>query len=363
MKKILTLTLSVAMTVSLLAGCGGFGSGQKTTPAPAASQGQGGQQTEAADYPTAEKPLTVKLGYSAPPNSITDVNFQMYAEAVKEGTGGAVLFELYPNSQLGNETVMMEGVLSGTIEAAALSANTMATAVPEMNALCLPFLVPTYQDFWNIVTNEEFREGMNKVLLPKGVEFLTTSTTAPRAVTTKNPMRTPEDFKGQKIRVMDGNIYTDIFATFGCGTTVMPFPECYAGLQQGVIDGLDVDLGMSVSMKFFEVAKYHTDPNHVFHATCVVINNGVMSKLSEEQKTVLRDSASVIWDTGLERMEAELADKAAKAAEMDVELIHLDEAERAVFREACQPVYDKYKDIIGEEFYNWYTELVASKIA
>ena len=78
---------------------------------------------------------------------------------------------------------------------------------------------------------------------------------------------------------------------------------------------------------------------------------------------MLRDSASVIWDTGLERMEADFADKAAKAAEMDVELIHLDEAERAVFREACQPVYDKYKDIIGEEFYNWYTELVASKIA
>ena len=355
MKKVLALTLSAVMTLTLLAGCG-FGSGQKS-PAPTPSQ------DVTANYPTAENPITIKLGYSAPPKSITDGNFNMYADAVKEGTNGAVLFELYPNSQLGNETVMMEGVLSGTVEAAALSANTMATAIPEMNALCLPFLVPTYQDFWNIVTNQEFRDGMNKVLLPKGIEFITTSTTAPRAVTTKVPIRTPEDFKGQKIRVMDGNIYTDIFSCFGCGTTVIPFPECYAGLQQGVIDGLDVDLGMSVSMKFFEVAKYHTDTNHVFHATCVVINNDVMAKLSPEQQAVVRDSASVIWDAGLERMEYDFTDKAKKAEELDVELIHLTDEERAVFRDACQPVYDKYKDVIGEEFYTWYTELVASKIS
>lgn len=355
MKKVLALALSTTITLSLLAGCG-FGSNpQPSAPPPS--------QAAEVDYPTAESPITIKLGYSSPPNSITDENFNMYAEAVKEGTNGAVIFELYPNSQLGNETVMMEGVLSGTIEAAALSANTMATAIPEMNALCLPFLVPSYQDFWKIVTTQTFRDGMNEVLIPRGLEFITTSTTAPRAVTSKTPIRTPEDFKGKKIRVMDGSIYTDIFSNFGCGTAVLPFPECYAGLQQNVIDGLDVDLGMSVSMKFFEVAKYHTDTHHVFHATCMVINNGIMAKLSPEQQAVVRDCASVIWDSGLERMEKDFADKAAKAEELNVELIHLTDEERAVFRDACQPVYDKYKDIIGEDFYNWYTELVASTIS
>lgn len=359
MKKLIVSALSTAMVLTMLAGCSGFGSGSQTTPAPSAN----GDPAVTADYPTAEKPLTIKMGYSSPPNSITDVNFNMYADAVKEATDGAILFELYPNSQLGNEKVLLEGVMSGTVEAAALSANTMATAIPEMNALCLPFLVPTYQDFWNIVTNQEFVDGMNKVLIPNGVEFLTTSTTAARAVTTMKPVRSPDDFKGMKIRVMDGQIYTDIFANFGCGTTVIPFPECYAGLQQGVIDGLDVDLGMSVSMKFFEVAKYQTNINHVFHATCVLINNGIMSKCSPEQQAAIRDCVSVIWDTGLERMEVDFTDKTAQAEDMGVEFVVLTDEEREVFREASQPIYDKYKDIIGEDFYTWYTEFVASKLS
>lgn len=358
MKKLFSLVLAATMTLTLLAGCSGFGSGVQPPEDPENNDGP-----TVADYPTAEKPLTIKLGYSAPPNSITDVNFNMYADAVEEATGGAILFELYPNNQLGSEKVLLEGVMSGTVEAAALSANTMATAIPEMNALCLPFLVPTYQDYWNIVTTQEFVDGMNEVLVPNGIEFLTTSTTAARAVTTMKPVRSPEDFKGMKIRVMDGQIYTDIFANFGCGTTVIPFGECYAGLQQGVIDGLDVDIGMSVSMKFFEVAKYQTDINHVFHSTCVVINNGVMDRCSPEQQAALRECVSVIWDTGLERMEADFADKEAQAEEMGVEFMNLTDEERDVFREASQPIYDKYKDIIGEDFYNWYTELVAAKIS
>ena len=55
-------------------------------------------------------------------------------KVVEEETGGAVLLELFPNSQLGNEKVLLDAILGGTLDAGLISRvmDFMVHAPPKM---------------------------------------------------------------------------------------------------------------------------------------------------------------------------------------------------------------------------------------
>jgi TRAP-type C4-dicarboxylate transport system substrate-binding protein len=52
----------------------------------------------------------------------------------------------------------------------------------------------------------------------------------------KKPVKSPEDIKGLKIRVMASPIHKAIWRALGANPTPMPWP-IYTELEQGVIDG------------------------------------------------------------------------------------------------------------------------------
>ena len=97
MKKLITLLLALAMVLSLAA-CG-----SKDTPAP------DGQNTPAATY-------KIKLGTTGNEEHQSTIAANFFKEKVEELTNGAVTVEIYPNSQLGSEREMAEGVKLGTLE-------------------------------------------------------------------------------------------------------------------------------------------------------------------------------------------------------------------------------------------------------
>ena len=52
-------------------------------------------------------------------------------------------------------------------------------------------------------------------------------------------IKTPEDMKGLKLRVPTSQLYTFTIEAMGGNPVAMPYPDTYAALQQGVIDGLE----------------------------------------------------------------------------------------------------------------------------
>ena len=79
----------------------------------------------------------------------------MVGDRVNENTSGAITYEYYPNGTLGNEKVTLEGVISGTINQASISPNVVATVMPEMNVLCLPFVFDSLEHYYDVVSSEE----------------------------------------------------------------------------------------------------------------------------------------------------------------------------------------------------------------
>lgn len=342
-KKFLSLALASAMSLTLLAGCGG-------------------NPGDSADYPTAENPLTIQVGYVPPVGELCDLTINEIKKEVEEKTGGAVLFELFPNSQLGSEKVMLDAIMGGTLDSGLISFAQDSTVVPEAYALSLPFVLQDRDHYFRVVQTEEFKEKFNEVFNQKGLTYLGVVNGSARGMISKTPLTKPEDYKGKMVRIMDSEIYADTFAAWGAGTSVMPFGECYTGLQQGVIDAIDNDVVMGVLMKFYEVAKEYTTVGHNIACNGFIINTNVWNKLSPEQQEILQTAtnngeeyAKATYPGQYDHfMEVALADYKINVHELTPE-------ERQAFVDASQPVYDKYRDKIGAEFYDWFVGLAESQ--
>ena len=79
----------------------------------------------------------------------------------------------------------------------------------------------------------------------------------------KRSVKTADDLKGLKIRVMSSAIHKAIWQSLGANPTPMPWP-IYTELEQGVIDGQENPLWVMEVYKFYEIQKYMTLTRHVY---------------------------------------------------------------------------------------------------
>ena len=190
------------------------------------------------------------------------------AEYVREKTNGAVDIKTFPFGQLGGETSLAEQVQTGTLEIATVSCAVLSNAVPQVAVLDLPFLFPDRKTAYAVLDDPEVQNKIFSYLPAKGFVGIGWTENEFRDITnSKREIRTPEDLKGLKIRVMNSPIYIDTFKAMGASPTDLPFPEIYNALQNGTIDAQESPLLTSVprsngSNKICHQDRAHPDGMH-----------------------------------------------------------------------------------------------------
>jgi TRAP-type C4-dicarboxylate transport system substrate-binding protein len=92
----------------------------------------------------------------------------------------------------------------------------------------------------------------------KDVHVLNTIVADPRfLITTKKQIKTMDDVKGMKLRILGGPP-TDQMKALGAVPLLMPMPDAYLSLDKGVIDGMDISWEGVLSFRLYEVVKYYT---------------------------------------------------------------------------------------------------------
>lgn len=303
----------------------------------------------------------IKLGHVAPPFHGQHQGLLHFAEVVGAETQGAYTVEVFPMGQLGGERSMAEQVQMGTLQMAAITTAVLSNFVPQAAALDLPFLWPDRKTAYAVLDDPGFQEKFFGYFPAKGFVAIGYAENEFRHLTnSKRPVRTPADVNGLKLRLMEAPIFLDSFKELGATPVPMPFPEVYSALQQGVIDGQDNPLLTSVLMKFTEVNKYATRTNHTLTETIIVVNEAFWNSLPPEVQRALRNAARECIQRN-RAVNAGLQEKLPKLGisieayckQNGIEVIDLSPAERAAFRAAMRPVYDKYRPQIGEEFFDF----------
>ncbi len=185
------------------------------------------------------KPIVLRLAETHPKGYPTELGDEEFARLVKERSGGRIVIEVYPGSQLGEEKAVIEQVQFGAIDLTRVSISPLASFVPKLNAFQMPYLYRDSDHMWKVLKGDIGKELLAS-LEPFGFIGLGWFDGGARSFyNSKKPVRTPADLKGLKIRVQESELMMGLVRAFGAVPTPMPYGEVYSGLQTGVIDGAE----------------------------------------------------------------------------------------------------------------------------
>ncbi|SIT74029.1 TRAP transporter substrate-binding protein [Edaphobacillus lindanitolerans] len=299
--------------------------------------------------------VKLQLGHAMSEGTPAADLIEEMAKNVEEQTDGRVKFDVFPNSQLGSETEMLEQVQMGTMESAAIMVGTMQSLDMKMAIEDLPYMWKDI-DHARAAYDGEFGEYLAGVMEEQDLKQIGYLEWGYRHITNnKKPIVKPEDMKGLKIRVAESSLRIDAFEQLGALPTSMAFSEVYGALQQGVLDAQENPLANIVAPKFDEVQDYLSLTGHFYNTVMLVVNNGAWDKISlEDQEIVLKEAERIskeVREKNDEMQEEYLKTLEERGMEIN------DDVDTSAFRDAMLPVYDKWEEKhFGQELMDIYRE-------
>jgi tripartite ATP-independent transporter DctP family solute receptor len=252
----------------------------------------------AAETATAASPVILKGGLVAAPETTQVRTLNNWAAMVKERTNGAVIIEVYPAEQLGNERALLEKTNLGTIDWTLIGPSGAERFTPEFGMFENAYTFQSTNHIKNSVFNPEFIDYLSGILENKSnLKLLGFQWFGSRHAIADKPILTPEDGKGVLMRTPEVPAYKVATYAMGATATPMAYGEVYMGLSQGVINAAECPLENINVMKWYEVKKELTLTSHVEGLTTVFMNKqSFEKKLSAEQQKIVYDSAIEAWN-------------------------------------------------------------------
>lgn len=301
------------------------------------------------------KGVNLQLGHALSEGTPAAVLIDEMVENVKEKTDGRVTFDVFPNSQLGSETEMLEQVKLGTMGSAGIMVGTMQTLDPKLAIEDLPYMWKDIEHARDAYQGE-FGDSLAEIIADQGMTKFGYLEWGYRHITNnKKPIVKPEDMKGMQIRVAETKLRVDAFKEIGALPTVLAFSELYGALQQGTVDAQENPLANIVAPKFYEVQDYVSLTGHFYNTIMLVISTDVWEKISEDDQKVILEEAERIQQEVIVRNDEKEDEYIQILKENGMEVN--DNVDKEAFRDAMLPVYDKWeKDVFGEELMDTYRE-------
>lgn len=315
---------------------------------------------------TAPAFAAVKFGHVAPPFHGQAKGVEAFAAYVKEKTDGKIDIAVFGAGQLGGERSLAEQVQAGTLQLATVSTAVLQNFVPQCAVLDMPFLFPDRETAYKVMDDPEVQERIFSDFPAKGFVGVGWTENEIRDFSnTRRPVRTPEDIKGLKVRVMNSPVYLDTFKQLGASAVGLPFPEIYNALQTGVIDAQENPLITTVLMKFTEVTEYVTRTQHCVTECIILVGLDYWESLTPAEQQIFREAGRKAIEVNREvnaQIHTKLPGSGLSVEEYakshNVEIIDLTPEERDAFKQATQPVWDIYRKKIGDEIFDFMLEKI-----
>lgn len=341
MKKFTSLALSLLLVAGMTA-CGksSAGSSAQTSSASVSSSAESVENKE-----TGSASVILKVGTTTAPDGHYVKGLEEFRRLLTEYSGGDISLEIYPNSQLGNERDLVEGVSLGTVSMALVSTGPLPNFVPDFAVLDLPYLFNDAQSAYQVLDSDVGVSILSQ-LETKGIKGLGFWENGFRHLTNNSKeIKTPDDLKGMKIRTMENDIHMDAYKQFGANPTPMAWSEIFTALQQGTVDGQENPLAIIESAKVYEVQKY-ISLTGTFYSPCVLmVNKQLFDGLSQEQQDIIAKAAdeAKVW----QRQYSQDYDKKAVQDLKDAGCI-VTEVDQAVWKKACEGTYKDFEGKLNQ---------------
>lgn len=267
-------------------------------------------------------------------------------ESVERLSGGRMTIDIYPGGSLGDEAKCLEQIKNGSLDITKASSAQVGMFVPEVRALTLPYIYRDRAHYWRVLDGDIGNRIFEKIR-PRGFVGLCYYDAGARSFyTSKKPIKTPEDLKGMKIRVMNSRPDMDMMSAFGASPTPISAGETYTALSQGIVEGAENNPPTYLTGGHWEVAKYFSLDEHTRIPDMLLISPKAWNSLTRSQRDILAKAAR---ESSLYEREI-WAEKTGEAlAELKKRGVQICEPDKIAFAKIILPTLEKYKGTpVGE---------------
>ena len=353
MKKLLSIALAAALALSMTA-CGG--DAKETTAAPAETTTAAAADTTAAAEETTAAPAEAEyqwtIGTSATDASAIGQTMQYLADIMAEKSGGRIQVTCYPNSQLGSDAELVEGAQMGSVTMVIGNTAPQVAFVPALALFDLPNVYDSIDTAQTVLAS--FTEKMGPSFEGTDLHLGQIFPTVFRTMSCSKEIRSIDDFDGIKIRTMTNEFHMAYWNELGATATPVDFSELYIGLQQGLVDAQENPVDIFLSSKFNEQQAYLIHTKHIAFVATILMNQATYDALPDDLKAVVDECFAEAGAYGTKIAQEAEAGNLAKAEELGVTIIELDDATIAAMVEKAQPVYDSIREAVGTELVDEY---------
>jgi C4-dicarboxylate-binding protein DctP len=218
---------------------------------------------------------------------------EWFKERVEKRVGDKVKIDLFPGSQLGDNTRMTEGVQLGTIEAYVAPTSFLAVVDRRFSALDAPAVFDGIEHAQRAFADPEFKRLILDLGEAKGVMGLSIWVSGMSAIVTRSrPIRTVEDFRGLKLRVLGSKLEIDTMQRLNAAGIPMPLSELLPAIQTNVLDGAKTALVVTDTFKYWTVAKHQTETDEALIVPIVVVHKPWFDKLPADVRQIMLEESA-----------------------------------------------------------------------
>ena len=258
-------------------------------------------------------------------------------------TNGRLSVQMYPSMQLGAEKETIEQTQICAIQILRVSAGAVGPIVDDINVVNMPFLFRDTAHAQKIMDGPIGQELLDRITghARAGLVALCWMDSGARNLyNTKRPIRSIDDLKGLKFRVIGNPIFIDMMNALGGNGVAMGYDQVFSALQTGVIDGAENNPPSYVFSNHYTAAKYYSLTEHLIIPELLLFSKRAWSALAAEDQALIQKFAH---EAQLEQRDLwngyqQKAMEKATAAGCEIGEI----ADKAPFQKAVKPVWDKF---------------------
>jgi tripartite ATP-independent transporter DctP family solute receptor len=282
----------------------------------------------------------LRLAHSLNTRHPVHKTMEYMAELVKEKSDGKLIVQIFPSEQLGTEKECIEALQLEYLDMTKTSTAPMEGFVSKIRIFGIPYLFRDSDHYWKVLKGPIGRE-LLVAGTSKGLRGLCYYDAGARSFYAKKEIKTPEDLKGLKIRVMKSIMAKQMIEAMGGSPTGISWGELYTSLDQGQVDAAENNPPSFDTSRHFEICKYYILDEHVRLPDMLLISTRTWKSLNADQQQILTQAVneSVEYNIKLWKQAEQASLEKVQAA--GVTII---EPDKKPFQQSVQSMWKKYEN-------------------
>ena len=252
---------------------------------------------------------------------------QRFAKGVVDRTGGDVDVKIFPASQLGGFAQIATQQRSGAIHGTIISTTAIGSYAPTAMVDSWPYLFREKAQFDRAYASDAGKAFQAEIEKTSGYRVLAPMYKGKRYVYVRRPVTA---LQGLKIRAPGLPVVIDTFKAWGVTPTPLGVAEMFPAMQQGVVDGAEIELQTAETLGLISLTKTVLMTGHMMPNYAWIFFGQWLDRQPAAVKTAVEESAretSQWFAAAMVEAETKALDK-FKAAGAQLVDIDTDELER-----------------------------------